>query len=395
MRVILFAHPEFLHSFSMTHFSNMIADYLDDNEVEYEVWSPKALFHKLSPKSQLSKWLGYIDQYVVFPFVVRWKLRKQPEDTVFVFCDQALGPWVPLVAHRPHVIYCHDAMAIKSALGLMPKNPVSFSGRLYQRFICRGLKYGRFIICASKRTRLDIIKYVGVAPDLTRVLYHGLNYPFKKIPRHQAFEKIKCSGIFQYDRGCLLHVGGGQWYKNTEGIIRLYAEYCRRAKNPRPLLMLSPSLAEHDQSILDVVPDSGEVNFIQGIDSVLLEALYSYADVFLFPSLAEGFGWPIVEAQACGCPVITTNDAPMNEVGGPVATYLAPYSKLNETLWLSDGVTHIFRLLALSEKERSKLSAQSIAWADTFDAEKILSSYLEIYNAVIEGNEASLNVYDV
>jgi glycosyltransferase involved in cell wall biosynthesis len=55
-----------------------------------------------------------------------------------------------------------------------------------------------------------------------------------------------------------------------------------------------------------------------------LQALYSCANLMLFPSLQEGFGWPIIEAQACGCPVVTSNRMPMTEIGGDAATYIDP-----------------------------------------------------------------------
>ncbi len=69
------------------------------------MWTPKPYFYKLAPHPKLAKWFGYVDQYMVFPLLVKFRLFKVPNETVFIFCDQALGPWVPLVKHRPHVIH--------------------------------------------------------------------------------------------------------------------------------------------------------------------------------------------------------------------------------------------------------------------------------------------------
>ena len=63
---------------------------------------------------------------------------------------------------------------------------------------------------------------------------------------------------------------------------------------------------------------------LTGVDNEDLRALYSTATMMLFPSLQEGFGWPIVEAQACGCPVATSGRSPMDEVGGDAAIYIDP-----------------------------------------------------------------------
>jgi hypothetical protein len=69
---------------------------------------------------------------------------------------------------------------------------------------------------------------------------------------------------------------------------------------------------------LRMVPPHGQVVFARGLTNEALEVAYSSAGLLLFPSLAEGFGWPIIEAQACGCPVLTTAEPPRNEIGGPV-----------------------------------------------------------------------------
>ncbi|MBC8009252.1 MAG: glycosyltransferase, partial [Burkholderiales bacterium] len=66
------------------------------------------------------------------------------------------------------------------------------------------------------------------------------------------------------------------------------------------------------------------ITHLSGIDGPQLEALYNLAEGLLFPSLAEGFGWPVAEAQACGCPVFASERAPITEVGGSHAVYFDP-----------------------------------------------------------------------
>ena len=129
MKIILFTHPTFLEHQSMPRYANMLLNGMQAKGYEVDIWTPKALFCKLSLMKSLNKWLGYVDQYLIFPIEVKFKLRNCAKDTLFVFADQALGPWVPLVKNRKHIIHCYDFIALKSALGLIPENPTSVAGK--------------------------------------------------------------------------------------------------------------------------------------------------------------------------------------------------------------------------------------------------------------------------
>src|SRR6188508_949356 len=112
----------------MPRYATMLAKGMNDRGHEVEIWAPKRFFHKLSVHNKLKKWLGYLDQYVLFPFNIRSKIYSAPQSTLFVFTDQALGPWVPLVSNRHHVIHCHDFLAQRSAFGEIPENKVGWTG---------------------------------------------------------------------------------------------------------------------------------------------------------------------------------------------------------------------------------------------------------------------------
>ena len=132
--------------------------------------------------------------------------------------------------------------------------------------------------------------------------------------------------------------------------------------------------------------------FFHGLDNSVLQAAYSLSRAFLFPSLAEGFGWPIVEALACGCPVITTNEPPMNEVGGTVARYL-PRLRAEDDVqaWAKNGAAVLVELLSLDEADRAALAAQGIAWAKSFDADAAIEGYLRVYRQVIERESKNMH----
>jgi glycosyltransferase involved in cell wall biosynthesis len=116
---------------------------------------------------------------------------------------------------------------------------------------------------------------------------------------------------------------------------------------------------------------------VQGVGNEDLRALYSTAECLVFPSLAEGFGWPIAEAQACGCRVVTTGRAPMTEVGGEPALYVNPED-------IESAAARIAGLLAESSERRSERMRSGLAHARRFCTQGMIDKYLAIYQELAE-----------
>jgi glycosyltransferase involved in cell wall biosynthesis len=389
MRIVLFCHPAFMRSQSMPRFANMLAARYAARGIDVRRWAPRPYFRKLARGEFLGKWAGYLDQYLLFPLSVRKRVKREPADTLFVFCDQAMGPWLPLVAHRPHVVHAHDLLALRSALGEIPENPTSTTGRIYQRFIRHGVRRGRYFISISNKTREDLQRYTGVRPVLSEVVYNGLNYPYSRLPSAQAQQILAGAGLPVEERGMLLHVGGGQWYKNFRGVLALYARYAAHHARPLPLWCVSPQPKGRVQELLREIPSTGAVHFVQNIDSRTLQAAYSHARALLFPSLEEGFGWPLIEAVACGCPVLTTDHAPMNEIAGPRAAYVPRLRMTDDSsAWASGAASILEGLLSRPDAERTADLEHSVQWIRRFDSDRTIDRYLEIYRAVLDAETA-------
>ena len=122
MRIVYFTHPAFNSHQSMPRFTKMLADGMQARGHSVKIWTPAPYFFKLPVKASLKKWMGYIDQFIIFPLLVRRRIKRNPAGTLYVFTDHALGMWVPGVKHLPHVIICHDFLAQHSAKGHIPQN---------------------------------------------------------------------------------------------------------------------------------------------------------------------------------------------------------------------------------------------------------------------------------
>ncbi|MFO8026570.1 MAG: glycosyltransferase family 4 protein, partial [Opitutales bacterium] len=170
----------------MPRFTEMLVTGMRARGHEVELWAPEAKAWHLAPCASLRKWFGYIDQFILFPRWAKRRIAEVPPETLFVFIDQALGPWVPLVADRPHIIHCHDFLAQRSARGDFPEHRTSWTGRLYQRYIRRGYRQGKAFIAISKATQNDLHAFLGFVPAVSEVIYNGYNADFRKVDRKEA-----------------------------------------------------------------------------------------------------------------------------------------------------------------------------------------------------------------
>ena len=367
----------------MPRFVRLLAEGMRARGHEVEERAPQGFFVQI-PLRGLHKWLGYIDQYLLFPLLVRYKLRKDPANTLFVFTDHALGPWVPLVANRPHVIHCHDFLAQRSARGEISENPTGWTGRLYQRYIRRGYTRGHHFISVSQSTRQDLHRLLPALPVHSEVVYNGLNQKFAPQDIAQARNSLSQATGLDLTVGYLLHVGGNQWYKNRAGVIELYAAWRASSSMVLPLLLIGEA---PDSALLEKWAASGyqsTIYWLEGLDDDLVRLAYAGASVFLFPSLAEGFGWPIAEAMASGCPVITTGERPMTEVGGKAAFYiLRRPSKGPTAAWAVEGAQVIQQVVTLNLNKRSAVAHAGLVNAKRFEAHQALNHIESIYQRIL------------
>src|SRR5688572_10137689 len=229
----------------MPRFSTMLAEGMRQRGHKVEIWSPSPVFHRLPGTSFLKKWLGYIDQFILFPLQVRRRLKTVEQDALFVFTDQALGPWVPLVKSRFHVIHCHDFLAQQSALGEIPESPTGWTGRLYQDLIRKGFSKGKNFISVSAHTKKILHRFLPGAPEVSEVVYNGMNQRFEPKGVSVRGAVSEKTGINLME-GYLLHVGGNQWYKNRIGVVEIYDAWRASQHLALPLLLIG----EHPDDIL-------------------------------------------------------------------------------------------------------------------------------------------------
>lgn len=368
MKVLLVANYEPDRQESMLRFATALETGLRAAGCIVTVARPRPFFGRLRwGNTGLAKWLGYLDKFVLFP--PRLRRAARGADVVHI-CDHSNAMYVPHVEARPHLVTCNDMLAVRSAQGDFPQNRTGRTGRILQWWILDSLRRAKRLTCISEATRTDVLRLTGQPPERVSVTYMGFNHAYAPVIEiAQAAEARRCGEPFDRDvfaryglpsEPYLLHVGGAQWYKNRAGVVAAHT-----ALGPDAPRLLIVGRAGTD------LPAS--VEHRADVNNEALAALYSGAELLLFPSLEEGFGWPIIEAQACGCRVVTTNKAPMTEVGGHAAFYVSDPSDPSEIAarvrdaLLQDAVT------------RRGFIAGGLANAARFSTQRMIREYQTIY----------------
>lgn len=382
LKVLLIGNYENDRQESMQRFARMLLVELEKLGVAVELIRPRSFFGSLKRGATgLGKWLGYFDKFLVFPFALKRKLARARDGAVVHVCDHSNAFYIRYLEQVPHLVTCNDLLAVRSARGEFPRNPTSWTGRQLQRLILNGLRRARRITCISEATRGDLLRLTGCDPGAVDVTPMGLNPAYTPMPRVQALERL--APLIGGSSSFLLHVGGNQWYKNRPGVLRIFAAL-DGAVRPGKLVMVGPPFDRAMNAFLAAHPQiAPHVISLTEVDDPTLRALYSVAELLLFPSWEEGFGWPIVEAQACGCRVVTTGKPPMAGAGGEAAFYLPEPAAADEDGWGASAAKAVERVLSQDDAERAEAVARGLKNAARFSAAEMAQRYVAIYRELL------------
>ena len=366
MKILLIGNYEPDAIISMERFLAILATTLPMFGHQVRILRPKPKFRNFKATLKpIGKWLGYIDKIFLFPFELHQALSWA--DVVHI-CDHGNAIYTQYLQHIPHVVTCHDLLAIRAGLGEFTEYKTGWTGKQLQKMIIKGLNQAQSIVCVSKQTQRDLLRLSSVKPDTVSVIYQGLNYTYSPMKSDKVEYYLEALGI---SKNChyILHVGANHWYKNRLGVLSVFKHLFFLYKSSKlHLIMVGKPFTSEIHKFIKTHHLSENVIELININSEYLRALYSGAIALLFPSLQEGFGWPIIEAQACGCPVFTSNRPPMNEIGGEAAIYIDPAHPQQ----VADQI--IFHL-----PKRKEIIEQGLMNAQRFKTENMILEYIKLY----------------
>ena len=363
---------------SMLRFRNLIQTRLESCGFPTESIFPRGYLGRILQKGVWGKWPAYIDKYIFFPPGLAMRLsrikRKFPDRKIVVhICDHSNAVYAALARHWfPVLVTCHDLLAVRGARGEDTFCPASGLGKFLQAAILRGMGNATFVACVSRATQSDLIRLSGPSmAGRSQVIPLTLNYPYRPLPREEALQRLMQAGITLSFQGFVLHVGSGHPRKNREALLLSVA----RIKDswPGKIVFAGDGLTSEEQTLARSLGLEDRVCGISRPDNETLLALYSAAHCLLFMSHSEGFGWPVLEAQASGCPVICSNRTSLPEVAGEGSLIHEP-----------DDYGEIARdIQRLQEPAfRGPLIALGFQNARNYSSERMMGAYEEIYRRI-------------
>ncbi len=282
----------------------------------------------------------------------------------------------PVMYQSPMVLTLHDVIYLEK---------VSFAGTAYQNL---GNIYRRWVVpkivdkceqilTVSEYEKKRIADYLAIDDNRIKVVYNAINSNFSLIDDTMALQKT--AEKYSLPQDYILFFGNTAPKKNTDGVVEAYCTYFHQQENPLPLVITDCKPAYiygklkqwangHEQKLKKSILVLDHIAFDE------LPYVYNLASLFLYPSFRESFGMPILEAMACGVPVITSNTSSMPEVAGGAAYLIDPAKPLK----IAEAISSVQndRALQAEMMEKGIQRASYFSWKRA--AEQVLDTYEQV-----------------
>ena len=285
----------------------------------------------------------------------------------------------PVNTQIPLIVTLHDIIYMESSyLKILKGSSTLYQkmGNIYRRLVIPSIvkKSGK-IITVSHFEKNRIGQFFGIEGDkrLTAV-YNGVSEYFKPVTNKLELQRVRTK--YKLPEHYLFFLGNTDPKKNTKGTLKAFSDYLKRTKSDMQLVMLDYDLTELEKLLVEI-DDKSLINSISLTGYVIntdLPAIYSQAQVFLYPSLRESFGIPMLEAMACGVPVITSNTSSMPEVAGSAAFIIDPFK--------SEEITDALIQITSNPTLRSQLVEKGLLQSAKFSWKAMAKDVHEIYEQI-------------
>jgi glycosyltransferase involved in cell wall biosynthesis len=279
----------------------------------------------------------------------------------------------PVWSPWPTVVTVHDVIQF-----VLPEYAWRKISRVYFGLVSAGARRADAIITVSECSKRDIVKLLGLSPERIHVIGNAVDASL--FPVRDAWLLASVRERYGIGPRYILYFGGFDLRKNVPRIILAYSLLPGRVRREYQLVIagryqhLGHPLYPDPRQTVERLGLEGNVIFTGQIREQDKAPLYSAATVFAFPSLYEGFGMPVLEAMACGTPVVTSNISALPEVAGDAGQLVDPYD--------AEAISQALAELLESQSRREELARRGLERARRFTWHQVAEQTLRVYEEV-------------
>jgi glycosyltransferase involved in cell wall biosynthesis len=341
-----------------------------DKENEYFIFTNTGEDTDCLKESENMKIISFGGSYPV------WEQMSLPKEARKYNLDllHCTSNTAPVKSPVPLIVTVHDIIFFDKH-PMLAKGYTAYQrfGNLYRRSVVRRIfKSGEIIITVSKFEENHILQLFPELASKLKVVYNGVGGHFKPITDQETRKSIKEK--YRLPDHYLMFLGNTDPKKNSENTIVAFAKAMQEGNLDYHLVV-----GDFDKEIvLKYLEKAGMGDYIKRIhfpgyiNNMDMPALISMAEFYLYPSKRESFGIPVIEAMACGTPVITSNTSSMPEVGGDAALFVDPFSM--------DDMKEKIIMLAKDEELQKELKAKGLVRAEKFSWDESARNLLKLYS---------------
>jgi glycosyltransferase involved in cell wall biosynthesis len=285
---------------------------------------------------------------------------------------------LPLIHSIPRMVTVHDIIPL-----VFPEQfPAGIRGTIKSKIQILALSKSEQIFASSFNTRKDLVRITHLSEDKIKVVYLAASPIFTQPNALKTGKKI--IDTYKLSDKYLLYVGDVNWNKNIIGLIKAFSNIKENSEYRDLKLCLvgksftNISLTETQEinKLINKYNITSEIITPGYIPDEDLKYIYSHAIAYIQPSLYEGFGFPVLEAMACGCPVITSDNSSLSEIsGGSVKVSASDYRSIS---------TGIIKILKMPDKEYKQIQSECLTWSSNFTWQKTVSSISSQYEKLVK-----------
>lgn len=293
-----------------------------------------------------ANWNKIIAKYPIRECLTKYNLMHIPHNFEYVY--------------RPEkcIVTLHDALFMKM-------QEQAFDHEKMRLIVPPFIQRCKHVITCSDSSKRDIVETMGIPEDKVSVIYWGI--------KHDVFKPMMSDNQFHHPY--FLSVSCNAERKRTDLLIKAYIDFCKHFSDKYDLVLVWGNPPQHLLEEISHSQVANKIHFLKNISDEELANLYNNATAMFFPSSYEGFGLPVIEAMACGTPVVTCRNSSLGEIAGNAAIFLdEPIEK---------NLIEVMKNFSDKKYETIKIREDGIKHASSFTWEKCAQQTIEVYKSCL------------